>query len=114
MRLPLLLYVETNSGMPKRLSVTVSVPLLFMVSVPPNKMLKNASKGGTFNTGSGGEGGEDGGLLTVTPLEKEEVSPEASVSVAVMSGYVPVTVVVVVKANGMLPVLFGVTVSEPR
>ena len=51
---------------------------------------------------------------TVTPLENCEVSPVLSVRVAVMSGYVPVTVVVVVKVKFCVPVLVGVTVSEPR
>ena len=51
---------------------------------------------------------------TVTPLENFEVSPLASVSVAVMSGFVPVTVVVTVKVKFCTPVLVGVTVSEPR
>jgi hypothetical protein len=51
---------------------------------------------------------------TGTPLENCEVSPVLSVRVAVMSGYVPVTVVVVVKVKLCVPVLVGVTVSEPR
>ncbi len=55
-----------------------------------------------------------GPVVTVTPLEKAEVSPKLSVSVAVMSGSVPVTVVVVVKVKFCVPVLVGVTDSEPR
>ena len=50
-----------------------------------------------------------------TPLENCEVSPVLSVSVAVMRGYVPsCEVFVVVKVKFCVPVLVGVTVSEPR
>ena len=50
----------------------------------------------------------------VTPLEKGEVFPEPSVNVAVRSGSVRVPVVVAVKVKFCVPVLVGVTVSEPR
>lgn len=48
------------------------------------------------------------------PEENSEVSPAASVRVAVMSGYVPVTEVVVVKVKLWVPVFVDVTISEPR
>ncbi len=54
--------VETSSGKPKKLSVIVSVPLALTVSVPPNKVSKKASRGGTFKVGGagGGAGGAGG------------------------------------------------------
>jgi hypothetical protein len=52
--------------------------------------------------------------VTVSPLENSEVSPAASVRVAVMSGFAPVTVVVTVKVKFCVPVLVGVIVNEPR
>ena len=57
--------------------------------------------------------GSETNQLAVTPEEKAEVSPVASVSVAVMRGFVPVTVVVVVKSKFCDPVVAGVTVSDP-
>jgi hypothetical protein len=59
-RFPCELKVDTSSGMPKNLSVTVTLPSAFTVSTPPNKKSKNASRGGTFK--DGGRGGGDGGL----------------------------------------------------
>ncbi len=47
-------------------------------------------------------------------LEKAEVFPKLSVNVAVMSGFVVVTEFVVLKVKFCVPVLVGVTVSEPR
>jgi len=62
-RLPEEPNVDTISGMPKMLSVTVMVPSAFTVSVPPpNKLLRNATKKGVFKAGGGdGEGDGDGG-----------------------------------------------------
>ena len=60
-RFPEELKVDTSSWIPKKLSVTVSVPLAFTVSTPPNKLSMNPSKGGTFNVGGGGGGGAGGG-----------------------------------------------------
>jgi hypothetical protein len=48
------------------------------------------------------------------PGENSKVSPEESVMVAVMSGYVPGTEVVRVKLNELVPVLVGCTNIEPR
>ena len=70
-RLPEESNLDTNSGMPKKLSVTVVEPSAFTFAVPsPNKLSRNASNGGGFKVGGcgefiveggGGEGGGDGG-----------------------------------------------------
>src|SRR5690242_5454085 len=50
--------------MPNRLSVTVSVPLPFTVSIPWSSASKSAKSGGVCNVvgGFGAGGGEDAGL----------------------------------------------------
>src|SRR5579884_397748 len=49
--------------MPKKLSITVSVPLPFTVSMPPSSESISASRGGVCNVGGGaGLGGGGAGL----------------------------------------------------
>ena len=98
-----------------------SLGVLLLVGVLPVGTLPVGELLGGGLLGDGLLGGRllGGGLPfseppVVTPLEKGEVFPELSVNVAVTSGSVPVTVVVAVKAKFCVPVLVGVTVSEPR
>ena len=101
--------VDTSNGKPNRLSVTVSVPSAFTVTVPPpNKLSRADSNGGVFKTGGvGGEGGEGGECGDEGGEAGGGDEAALTVSVAVLVVALPALLVKI--ARNSLPFMAAVT-----